>query len=47
MPDIVITEFMDEDAIREGLAGFDVLYDPQLVDRPEDLARGRRRARER
>jgi (S)-sulfolactate dehydrogenase len=39
MPDIVITEFMDEDAIRGGLAGFDVLYDPQLVDRPEDLAR--------
>ena len=39
MPDIVITEFMDEDAIREGLTGFDVLYDPQLVDRPEDLAK--------
>jgi (S)-sulfolactate dehydrogenase len=39
MPDIVITEFMDEDAIREGLKGFDVLYDPKLVDRPKDLAR--------
>ena len=39
MPDIVITEFMDEAAIREGLAGFDVLYDPTLVDRPDDLAR--------
>jgi (S)-sulfolactate dehydrogenase len=39
MPDIVISEFMDEDAIREGLAGFDVLYDPQLVDRPDDLAK--------
>ena len=39
MPDIVITEFMDEDAIREGLKGFDVLYDPKLVDSPEDLAR--------
>src|SRR5687768_15187492 len=39
MPDIVITEFMDEDAIHEGLAGFDVLYDPQLVDRHENLAR--------
>jgi (S)-sulfolactate dehydrogenase len=38
MPDIVITEFMDESAIREGLAGFDVLYDPKLVDRPEELA---------
>ena len=39
MPDIVITEFMDEAAVREGLAGFDVLYDPKLVDRPDDLAR--------
>jgi (S)-sulfolactate dehydrogenase len=39
MPDIVITEFMDEEAVREGLAGFDVLYDPKLVDRPDDLAR--------
>lgn len=37
MPDIVICEFMDEQAITEGLAGFDVLYDPALVDRPEDL----------
>jgi (S)-sulfolactate dehydrogenase len=38
MPDIVITEFMDEEAIRQGLHGFDVLYDPRLVDRPADLA---------
>lgn len=37
MPDVVITEFMDEDAIRDGLAGFDVLYDPTLVDRPDAL----------
>jgi (S)-sulfolactate dehydrogenase len=37
MPDIVICEFMDEDAIREGLKGFDVLYDPGLVDRPDEL----------
>ncbi len=37
MPDIVITEFMDEAAIREGLAGYDVLYDPKLVDKPEEL----------
>ncbi|MFC7395712.1 hydroxyacid dehydrogenase [Chelatococcus sp. GCM10030263] len=35
---IVISEFMDEDAIRRGLDGFDVLYDPTLVDRPDDLA---------
>lgn len=39
MPDIVISEFMDEAAIREGLAGFDVLYDATLADRPDDLAR--------
>jgi len=37
MPDIVVSEFMDEDALRDGLKGFDVLYDPNLVDRPEDL----------
>lgn len=37
MPDIVITEFMDEDAIRESLSGFDLRYDPALVDRPDDL----------
>ncbi|HVL73271.1 MAG TPA: hydroxyacid dehydrogenase [Beijerinckiaceae bacterium] len=38
MADIVISEFMDEAAVREGLSGFDVLYDPGLVDRPQDLA---------
>ena len=38
MPEIVIAEFMDEAAIREGLCGFDVLYDPKLVDQPERLA---------
>ncbi|MDR4305397.1 hydroxyacid dehydrogenase [Chelatococcus sambhunathii] len=38
MAKIVISEFMDEDAIRDGLAGFDVLYDPDLVDQPERLA---------
>jgi (S)-sulfolactate dehydrogenase len=39
MADIVITEFLDEEAVREGLKGLDVVYDPQLVDRPEELAR--------
>ena len=39
MPDIVIAEFMDEEAISGGLNGFEVLYDPTLVDRPDDLAR--------
>jgi len=37
-PMIVISEFMDEDAVRRGLDGFEVLYDPTLVDRPDDLA---------
>lgn len=38
MPDVVISEFMDEAAITASLSGFDVLYDPGLVDRPDDLA---------
>jgi (S)-sulfolactate dehydrogenase len=37
MPEIVICEFMDEAAFREGLKGHDVLYDPGLVDRPDEL----------
>lgn len=37
MADIVICEFMDEQAVAEGLSGFDVLYDPGLVDRPDQL----------
>jgi len=38
MADIVISEFMDLDAV-EGLAAeFDVLYEPDLVDRPDELA---------
>jgi len=36
---------MDEQAIREGLAGFDVLYDPALVDRSEDLKKAVAQAR--
>ena len=38
MPDIVISEFMDEDAVRDLAERRDVLYDPALVDRPDDLA---------
>ncbi len=45
MPDIVIPEFMDEAAIGEGLKDFDVLYAPDLVDRPDDLAAALRDAR--
>lgn len=37
MSDIVICEFMDEEAITQGLSGFDCFYDPNLVDRPDEL----------
>lgn len=36
---VVISEFMDEEAVRDGLAGLDVVYDPKLVDDPANLAR--------
>ena len=39
MPDVVISEFMDEAAIRNGLVGLDVLYDPGLVDSADELIR--------
>ncbi|AIQ92623.1 MULTISPECIES: NAD(P)-dependent oxidoreductase [Methylobacterium] len=38
MPKVVISEFMDPAAIAADLSGFDTLYDPGLVDRPEALA---------
>ena len=38
MSDIVISEFMDAAAIATVLAGRDVLYDPDLVDKPAALA---------
>ncbi|MCP3672436.1 MAG: hydroxyacid dehydrogenase [Gammaproteobacteria bacterium] len=37
MPDIVITEFMDQSAVDDLSARFDVLYSPDLVDQPEEL----------
>lgn len=37
MPDIIITEFMDTDAIEETAQKYDVHYDPQLVDKPDEL----------
>ncbi len=37
MPDIVISEFMDESIIRDTFGDHDVYYDPALVDRSEDL----------
>lgn len=38
MAEIVISEFMDEAAVADLKASFDVLYDKTLVDRPEELA---------
>jgi (S)-sulfolactate dehydrogenase len=37
LADIVISEFMDEAAVEGLRADFDLLYAPDLVDRPEDL----------
>lgn len=39
MPDIVVTEFMDEAAVADLAGTHDVVYDPKLVDRPDDLVR--------
>ena len=38
MADIVISEFMDLDAVNELKKGFDVVYDEKLVDKPAELA---------
>jgi (S)-sulfolactate dehydrogenase len=45
VPEIVISEFMDEAAVRRLGAMHAVLYDPGLVDRPQDLADAVRTAR--
>ena len=37
MADIVISEFMDKNTVERAFDGRDVLFDPYLVDRPEDL----------
>lgn len=37
MYDIVISEFMDDDAVAILAAKYDVLYDPDLVDKPDEL----------
>lgn len=37
MPDIVITEFMDEAAVASLKARYDTVYDPTLVDQPDQL----------
>lgn len=38
MAEIVISEFMDAASVEELRRDFDVKYDPDLVDRPDDLA---------
>ncbi len=45
MADIVISEFLDEDALGAVPSTFSVLYDPKLVDRPDDLAKAAKVAR--
>ena len=37
MMKIIITEFMDERAVEQFAATHDVIYDPKLVDKPEEL----------
>ena len=37
MTDIVISEFMDEEYIDETAKEYDVHYDPDLVDNPDEL----------
>ena len=37
MADIIISEFMDESVIARAFAGYDVVYDPNLVDKPDAL----------
>ena len=39
MADIVISEFLDEAALAAVPKHYSILYDPKLVDRPEDLLR--------
>lgn len=37
MPEIVVTEFMDHDALESLRQAHEVLYDPTLADKPEEL----------
>lgn len=37
MPQIVISEFMDQESVDQAAADYDVFYDPDLVDRPDEL----------
>jgi (S)-sulfolactate dehydrogenase len=37
MPDVVVTEFIEESALAELSREFSVVYDPDLVNRPDDI----------
>jgi len=37
MADIVVSEFMDKTIVEQDLSGYNVLFDPGLVDKPEEL----------
>ena len=37
MPDVVVTEFIDETALAELSREYSVVYDPDLVNRPDDI----------
>ena len=37
MPDIVITEFVDEAAVADLATDYAVVYDPELVDKPDEM----------
>lgn len=37
MPDVVVTEFIDETALADLSREFSVVYDPELVKRPDDI----------
>jgi (S)-sulfolactate dehydrogenase len=37
MPDVVVTEFIDETALADLSREYSVMYDPDLVNRPEDI----------
>ena len=45
MSEIVISEFMDEAAVARLKARMDVLYNPELVDKPDDLSKALAEAR--
>ena len=37
MPDVVVTEFIEETALADLSRDYSVVYDPELVNRPDDI----------